>query len=56
MKMLVISYHFEDGEDFSVPLNTVADISFDDDNEFPVTVTLDNGNSFDCDYVVIEKC
>lgn len=57
MKMLVISYHFEeDGEDVSVPLNSVSDIDFDDDNDFPVTVTLDNGNTYDCDYVRIEKC
>ena len=57
MKMLVLGYidNEVDGPDIRVPLDQVSDIGFDPDADYDVTVWLDNGKSYDCDHLTIEK-
>ena len=57
MKMLVLGYidNEVDGPDIRVPLDQVSDIGFDPDADYDVTVWLDNGKSYDCDNLTIEK-
>lgn len=51
-KVLIISYF--DGEDVEVDLMDVADIDFNADEDFEVTVTLDDGTVYQCDQIMIE--
>lgn len=57
MKMLVIGYidNEVDGPDIRVPLDQVADISFDADSDYEVIVSLDNGEAYECDQIEIIK-
>lgn len=55
-KVLIISYidNEEDGPDVEVDLMDVAEIDFDPDANFYVTVTMDDGTVYECDQTMIE--